>query len=71
MTPSRPTVAEVVRSCLDEFLERYGLELTPEQRRALKDLASCRAAAVLQRFVAVRYSAGFESGRSDGSTCLL
>ena len=34
MTPSRPTVAEVVRSCLDEFLERYGSELTPERRRA-------------------------------------
>ena len=46
MTPPRPTVAEVVRSCLDEFLERYGSELTPEQRRALKDLVSCRTAAL-------------------------
>ena len=44
MTPSRPTVAEVIRSCLDEFLERYGGELTPEQRRALDDLTSCRTA---------------------------
>ena len=46
MTRSRLTVAEVIRSCLDEFLERYGLELTPEQRRALKDLVSCRTAAL-------------------------
>jgi hypothetical protein len=46
MTPSRLTVAEVVRSCLDEFLERYGSELTPEQRRALKDVVSCRTAAL-------------------------
>lgn len=46
MTPTRPTVAEVIRSCLDEFLERYGSELTPEQRRALHDLISCRTAAL-------------------------
>jgi hypothetical protein len=46
MTQPRLTVAEVIRSCLDEFLERYGPELTPEQRRALKDLVSCRTAAL-------------------------
>jgi hypothetical protein len=46
MTQPRLTVAEVIRSCLDEFLERYGRELTPEQRRALKDLTSCRTAAL-------------------------
>src|SRR3954447_9930003 len=46
MTRSRLTVAEVIRSCLDEFLERYGPGLTPEQRRALKDLVSCRTAAL-------------------------
>ena len=46
MTRPRLTVAEVIRSCLDEFLERYGPELTPEQRRALKDLTSCRTAAL-------------------------
>ena len=34
MTRPRLTVAEVIRSCLDEFLERYGPELTPEQRAA-------------------------------------
>jgi hypothetical protein len=46
MTRPRPTVAEVIRSCLDEFLEKYGSKLTPEQRRTLKDLASCRTAAL-------------------------
>jgi hypothetical protein len=46
MTRPRLTVAEVIRSCLDEFLERYGPELTPEQRRALDDLISCRTAAL-------------------------
>src|SRR5438552_14924389 len=46
MTRPRLTVAEVIRSCLDEFLERYGPELTPEQRRALNDLIACRTAAL-------------------------
>jgi len=46
MTPPRPTVAEVIRSCLDEFLEEYGPELTPEQRRALKDMTRCRTSAL-------------------------
>jgi hypothetical protein len=46
MTRPRPTVAEIIRSCLDEFLEKYGSKLTPEQRRTLKDLASCRTAAL-------------------------
>jgi hypothetical protein len=46
MTRPRPTVAEVIRSCLDEFLEKYGSKLTPEQRRTLQDLVSCRTAAL-------------------------
>ena len=46
MTRPRLTVAEVIGSCLDEFLERYGPGLTPEQRRALDDLISCRTAAL-------------------------
>src|SRR3974390_952694 len=46
MTQSRPTVAEVIRSCLHEFLDEYGAKLTPEQRRALKDLTACRTAAL-------------------------
>ena len=46
MTRTRPTVAEVIRSGLDEFLERYGAGLTTEQRRALDDLTACRTAAL-------------------------
>ena len=46
MTRPRLTVAEVVRSCRDEFLETYGSELTPEQRRTLNDLTFCRTAAL-------------------------
>ena len=38
-------VAEVIRSCYDEFLEKYGARLTPQQRRALDDLTACRTAA--------------------------
>jgi hypothetical protein len=45
MTRPRPTVAEVIRSVRDEFLgDDPGL--TPEQRRALDDLAACRTAAL-------------------------
>jgi Putative transposase/Transposase zinc-binding domain len=46
MTRPRHDVAEVIRSCRDEFLRRYGRELAPEQRRALEDLTSCRTAAL-------------------------
>lgn len=46
MTRPRLTVGEVIRGCRDEFLEEYGARLTPEQHRALKDLASCRTAAL-------------------------
>jgi Putative transposase/Transposase zinc-binding domain len=46
MTRPRLDVAEVIRSCYDEFLEEYGAELTPEQRRALDDLTACRTAAL-------------------------
>jgi hypothetical protein len=46
MNRPRLEVAEVIRSCYDEFLERYGKGLTPEQRRALNDLAKCRTAAL-------------------------
>ena len=46
MTRPRLTVAEVIRDYGDDFLERYGDTLTPEQRRALKDLAACRTAAL-------------------------
>jgi hypothetical protein len=46
MTRPRLEVAEVIRSCRDAFLQRYGAGLTSEQRRALDDLAACRTAAL-------------------------
>jgi hypothetical protein len=46
MNRPRLTVAEVIRSCLDESLDQYGAKLTPEQRRTLKDLTACRTAAL-------------------------
>ena len=46
MTRPRLEVAEVIRSCRDAFLQRYGAGLAPEQRRALGDLAACRTAAL-------------------------
>jgi hypothetical protein len=46
MTRPRLGVAEVIRSCRDTFLERYGKSLTTEQRRALGDLTACRTAAL-------------------------
>jgi Putative transposase/Transposase zinc-binding domain len=46
MTRPRLGVAEVIRSCRDAFLQRYGAGLTPERRRALDDLTACRTAAL-------------------------
>ena len=46
MNRPRLDVAEVIRSCYDAFLQRYGKSLTPEQRRALDDVAKCRTAAL-------------------------
>src|SRR5215472_2803966 len=46
MTRPPLTVGAIIRSCLDEFWEQDGATLTPEQRRALKDLAACRTAAL-------------------------
>jgi hypothetical protein len=46
MTRPRPTVAEVIRSVRDEFLEGDDPGPTPEQRRTLNDLAACRTAAL-------------------------
>jgi hypothetical protein len=46
MTRPRLEVAEVIRSCRDAFLQRYGACLTSEQRRALDDLTACRTAAL-------------------------
>jgi ribosomal protein L37AE/L43A len=46
MTRPQLEVAEVIRSCRDVFLQRYGASLTIEQRRALDDLTACRTAAL-------------------------
>jgi hypothetical protein len=46
MTRPRLEVAEVIRSCRDAFLRRYGAGLTSERRRALDDLTACRTAAL-------------------------
>ena len=46
MTRPRLEVAEVVREHGDAFLDRYGGALSPEQRRALSDIAACRTAAL-------------------------
>jgi hypothetical protein len=47
-TELRPQLdlGEVIRSCYDAFWDQYGAGLTPEQRRALDDLARCRTAAL-------------------------
>jgi hypothetical protein len=46
MNQPRLEVAEVVRDYGDAFLDRYGGTLLPEQRRALRDIAACRTAAL-------------------------
>jgi hypothetical protein len=46
MTRPRVEVADVIRDHGDAFLEAYGDTLSPEQRRALADLARCRTAAL-------------------------
>jgi len=46
MTRHRLEVADVFRDLTDAFLDRYGDTLSPEQRRALRDIAACRTAAL-------------------------
>jgi hypothetical protein len=46
MTRPRLEVADVFRDHGDAFLDRYGNTLSPEQRRALRDIAACRTAAL-------------------------
>ena len=46
MTRPRLEVAEVIRSCRDTFMDQYGTDLTPVQRRVLDDLTACRTAAL-------------------------
>jgi Putative transposase/Transposase zinc-binding domain len=44
MTRPQLEVADVFRDHGDAFLDRYGDTLSPEQRRALRDIAACRTA---------------------------
>ena len=46
MTRPQLDLAAIIRNCYDAFLQRYGGSLTPQQRRALDDLAACRTAAL-------------------------
>jgi len=46
MTRPQLEVAEIIRSCRDAFLQRYGASLTSGQRRVLDDLTACRTAAL-------------------------
>jgi Putative transposase/Transposase zinc-binding domain len=46
MTRPRLELAEVIRSCGDAFLDENGKALSPEQRRALRDIAACRTSAL-------------------------
>jgi Putative transposase/Transposase zinc-binding domain len=46
MTRPRLEVGDVFREHGDAFLHRYGETLSPEQRRALRDIAACRTAAL-------------------------
>jgi hypothetical protein len=46
MTRHRLEVADVFRDHTDAFLDLYGDVLSPEQRRALGDIAACRTAAL-------------------------
>jgi Putative transposase/Transposase zinc-binding domain len=39
-------VADVIRSHGEAFLQKYGKHLTPTQKKALRDLAACRTAAL-------------------------
>jgi len=46
MTEHRLEVADVVRQHQEEFLQRWGHTVSPQQRKALRDIGSCRTAAL-------------------------
>ncbi len=46
MTRHRLEVADVFRDHADAFVDRYGDTLSPERRRALRDIAACRTEAL-------------------------
>src|ERR1017187_9164156 len=46
MKPHRPELADVVRTHQGDFLARWGSVLSPQQRKALRDIRDCRTAAL-------------------------
>ena len=46
MKPHRPELADVFRAHQSEFLTRWNRVLSPQQRKALKDIRDCRTAAL-------------------------
>lgn len=46
MTPPPLEVADIIRAHHQEFLQHYGSQLSPQQKRTLTDLAQCRTAAL-------------------------
>lgn len=46
MTEDRPEVADVIRQYGEEFLKRWGHTVSPQQRKALRDIGACRTAAL-------------------------
>jgi hypothetical protein len=46
MKPHRPELADVVRTHQADFLARWGSVLSPQQRKALRDIRDCRTAAL-------------------------
>jgi len=46
MTEHRLEVADVVHQHQEEFLQRWGHTVSPQQHKALRDIGSCRTAAL-------------------------
>ena len=46
MKPHPPELADVVRTHQGDFLARWGSILSPQQRKALRDIRDCRTAAL-------------------------
>ena len=46
MIEHRPEVADVIRQYEEEFLKRWGHTVSPQQRKALRDIGACRTASL-------------------------
>lgn len=46
MSSPQPEVADVFRQHGEEFLERWGEVLSPQQRKAFRDIGACRTSAL-------------------------